>query len=258
MIMQPRMPQKLIDTIVHEVVDTASLKACSLAPSNFRVVSQRILLGSVKLCRLPRNYRALCWLLSESPHITTYITTFHIQITPSKVPLPAYHMRELLDNPKLMNVRHCIITGNSPGTTWGERDSILLMVPYSMVALFVSSAPALIFDNVFVITDDDTVSAEGTVVMSELLLCEKSESICELLGRPEFSHYAANLRRLALRAYYRYSGGIISAAACTLEHLRFECESQSLVGAFMPTFPSLSTPTPLRTIDLVASIYAEP
>ncbi|KAJ7689321.1 hypothetical protein B0H17DRAFT_1135128 [Mycena rosella] len=116
------------------------------------------------------------------------------------------------------------------------------MVPSSMV---VSSAPALVFDNVFAITDDDTGPAEGTVVMSELLLGENlCESVCELLGRPEFSHYAANLRRLALRAYYRYSGGFISAAV-------------PFIWAPMPTFPSFSAPTPLRTIDVVASIYEE-
>ncbi|KAJ6493215.1 hypothetical protein C8R45DRAFT_927994 [Mycena sanguinolenta] len=81
----PFLAQELVGAILAEVDDLASLKACSLVESRFRVLSQRILLDHITLSVSSKvdhlkNYEAARTLLEESPQIATYITTLKLQL----------------------------------------------------------------------------------------------------------------------------------------------------------------------------------
>ncbi|KAJ6493219.1 hypothetical protein C8R45DRAFT_1136244, partial [Mycena sanguinolenta] len=107
---QGDLPQELVDAILSEVDDLASLKARSLVESRFRVPSQRILLDRITLSGLSKvdqshleNYGAVRTLLEESPQIATYITTLKLRLH-----LPSVDM-QAVDTDSLQRVlRHLV------------------------------------------------------------------------------------------------------------------------------------------------------
>ncbi|KAJ7107955.1 hypothetical protein C8R44DRAFT_885337 [Mycena epipterygia] len=270
-------PQELVDAIVHEVGDDGSLKACSLAASNLRWVSQRILLRSIKLdpCDRSRDYKALCTLLSGSPHIATYITALDIQIPSSRAPLPTNDIREVLTNSHLVNVRRCRITAFPSISRWDEMASVvpdiiafirrqklvelhlahLEALPPSIIALVVSSASTVSFSHTVASlnmdADDVLQVADPIFPMTQLLLSDYGPlgSVSNVLGRPEFSRYTANLRRLGLGPD---DTNLITAAARTIEHIRLD-HLQTYIFPNRLILPSFGSLTALRTIELVVA-----
>ncbi|KAJ7438397.1 hypothetical protein B0H11DRAFT_2104985 [Mycena galericulata] len=82
------LPPELIDSILHEVEDTKTLKACAIVASAFREPSQRILLRSVTVGGTRKNYQTVSDILQKSAHIASYIRLLSFYL-PSKDTPPA-------------------------------------------------------------------------------------------------------------------------------------------------------------------------
>ncbi|KAJ6535561.1 hypothetical protein B0H19DRAFT_1271303 [Mycena capillaripes] len=125
-------PLELIEAIVHEVDDAATLKACSMASSSFCGLSQCRLLRSLKLtaprARSTNGYSKLAALFLESPHVPRYVTKLELTVGISlQDPHKIKPLQEVLAN--LTNVRRCTIAGESTGLEW---DALALAVPAVM------------------------------------------------------------------------------------------------------------------------------
>ncbi|KAJ6493213.1 hypothetical protein C8R45DRAFT_1073189, partial [Mycena sanguinolenta] len=121
---QGDLPQELVDAILAEVDDPASLKACSLVESRFRVPSQRILLDRITLSGLSKVDHSH---LENYGAVATYITTLKLQLR-----LPAVDIDSLQwVLRRVENVCRFTLHGRGPvgqGFFWDDLPSVLSQV----------------------------------------------------------------------------------------------------------------------------------
>ncbi|KAF7341012.1 hypothetical protein MSAN_02086900 [Mycena sanguinolenta] len=261
------LPQELVQAIVHEIDDIPSLKACALAGPMFRGASQRVLLSSLTLRR--RNAKTAYARFIESPHIAAYITRLRIWLEPIAVDgdnLPqSSNLQPILD--KLMNVRECAMTLNSPLRRISNfffdflaRQPLRKMIVTRSIALsdsilgLLAIAPVICFADVVMIENDYSVLASGdpdpgpllldnnlqyTPRVEELIFDDVVDPIFyERLAHPKIK-LGSTLRRLSLmQAEYAvvHSPQFMSVVAPTLEHL---CLGGVADFFALPMLPSL-------------------
>ncbi|KAJ7478924.1 hypothetical protein FB451DRAFT_1450572 [Mycena latifolia] len=245
------LPQELVEAVVAELDDVESLKACSLAGSQFRHGSQRILLHSLTLKTplesVTPNYDAACTFLSEAPHVAGYITLLRIQL-PVRVPTSAdvEKLQQVLD--RLANVRHCIIVGPSrrlrgslgalsPAGTSVVFDFFSRQRLRGLCLRFISEIPTAAFRQLVTaapmlslclvsIQDGNNIPGpfSPAVPLDTLVLDYAAQNVCAQLVHPEFRSCIVSLRRLSIPIHYEYREDIMLAAANTLQYLHFCCK----------------------------------
>ncbi|KAJ7475053.1 hypothetical protein FB451DRAFT_1247384 [Mycena latifolia] len=264
----PPLPQELVDSIVGEVGDFDSLKACSLVMP-LRYSSQRILLRSLTL-KNPRsslpNYAAVRDLFSQSPHVATYITRVKIELPRSNTnSADLESLYQVLRN--LANVHRCILDGS--GGVWGHLtawphltpatvsaisdfllcqplqelhvDSIEKMSPSTFVRL-ITAAPLLGMRHVY--SDANSVEISLESLLNEpsaprLVLDTGSGDVAALLVRPDFSPLTAAIRGLSILEHHNGSG-LVSSVAHRLERLHIKCTiTPTLWQLSFPPLPAL-------------------
>ncbi|KAJ7475616.1 hypothetical protein B0H11DRAFT_2281813 [Mycena galericulata] len=263
-------PQELIEAILHEIDDADCLKCCSLAASAFRVTSQRRLFRSFVVdnrlvgTNRSRSYNAAYALVTESPHFAKCVIALTIQLSSADTsPAILPSIQRLLS--RLKNVRRCTIqgvTGYSSG--WACLSPVaspvfdfirarnltelhvlyLDRIPPPALALFVSSAPIVSFYEVTVEPDvfPGVPPAASQSKLEQLMIAgQNTGSVYSVLGRPEFTSYTMNIRRLSLRLMLlpRPFSALVSAVSPNIEHIRFDLEldSSNLPASLM--FPLL-------------------
>jgi hypothetical protein len=272
-------PQELLDAILQEVDDTTALKACALVAPSFRESSQRILLSSLMLDGYrARSPSALLALFIESPHLPAYITTFKLRLSSLDIRTRDTSLRDVLAS--LNNVRRFTIAGASSAESWDDIISVvpglidfierqtlaelhlffLHKIPIPILARFASSAATVTFCVALAMHGEtkDLPIPFPPPRMTQLVLSDQAETICDVLSRPQFAPYMAALRRLKLRPQHPYSSNIISSAAHGLEHLRLDCSSMCSTlnfdirsrQAFQPTHPISCYSSLRRSITL--------
>ncbi|KAJ7624322.1 hypothetical protein DFH06DRAFT_1230169 [Mycena polygramma] len=262
------LPQELIDTIVGEVTDTDSLRACTLVSPRFRWPSQRILLHSLTLNGHLDS--AVCALLRRSPHILDYITRLKIKLPPGLPNLiEAHSLRWILT--RLTRVQRCVITGVFLDARWGDLTSdvtsdilgflvrqplqslhisFLKDIPQAVFLRFITSAPTLSFDNVDINQVSD-VEAPYSLVdshspsVNSLLLNRKSTSVSEILRRPAIMVHTGTLSRLSVTLDQNADVSLVQATSRTLQYLRLDCKY------FAPSPFSLGSLPPLPCLRSV-------
>ncbi|KAF7326607.1 hypothetical protein MSAN_02504300 [Mycena sanguinolenta] len=261
-------PQELIAAIVERVDDTAALKACSLTSPCLRGPSQRVLLRSLALDTSHiQRHAALSALLTESPHIATYVSKLVLRVSFSDKRTVG-SLQDVLA--RFTNVRRCTIAGEYSTERWDpvsplcptlldfiQRQPLtelhlffLQSIPIPAFALFVSSAPTVTFYYAVVSAKDQCDDPPKKVTreksMTQLLLSDHAETICDALARaPE---HIRSLRKLKICPQHDYSTMLISSAAQTLEHLRIDCSLLINRRSALPPLPLLEV---LRCVDLV-------
>ncbi|KAJ7937002.1 hypothetical protein B0H13DRAFT_1946357 [Mycena leptocephala] len=264
-------PQELLDAILQEVDDTTALKACALVAPSFRESSQRILLSSLMLDGYrARSPSALLALFIESPHLPAYITTFKLRLSSLDIRTRDTSLRDVLAS--LNNVRRFTIAGASSAESWDDIISVvpglidfierqtlaelhlffLHKIPIPILARFASSATTVTFCVALAMHGEtkDLPIPFPPPRMTQLVLSDQAETICDVLSRPQFAPYMAALRRLKLRPQHPYSSNIISSAAHGLEHLRLDCSIATLRSDALSPLPPMMA---LRFIDLIIS-----
>jgi hypothetical protein len=242
-------PQELVDTIVSELEDVASLKACSLAGSAFRSPSQRILLRSLTL--EPTNYRAFSIFLEESPHVATYIICLHVHLPSSRSTSEEDEFFiQVLSRPA--NVRRCIVHGDliydwtrlTPRMVSAVLGFLaqqplrelrvldLGHIPLLAFSRLLSAAPTVSFHRASVTESLEDISAVFPPDVSFLTRLGACRGVCKVLARPQFAAYTATLRHLEIQITsgddrYAHVLSIICSAAHTLTDLQFACEGAS-------------------------------
>ncbi|KAJ6476972.1 hypothetical protein C8R45DRAFT_1077031, partial [Mycena sanguinolenta] len=247
------LPQELVDAILAEVDDVASLKACSLVESRFRVPSQRILLCSITLSGcIPRSTRAL-WLLGdkylvenfgaartllkESPQVSAYITTLQLRL---HVPVLDTESLEWVLG-QLVNVRRLILGG-----LWGQLDWNRLPPTLTEAVVDLVSRQQLHHLRVHCVTDMpgeilltaarslsvlrvtvqngvlDPSKSDVTPIVQDLVL-DSSDGVSAMLSYPQFRPYITALRRFSFSSEYGRTGTVLSPVADTLEHIHIVC-----------------------------------
>ncbi|KAF7313976.1 Peroxidase [Mycena chlorophos] len=112
-----RLPQELLEAILHELYDVPSLKNCSLSGSQLCPSAQRLLLHKL---RLRQNIPAALTLLEESPHVAPYFTTLHLTLTESLTSsAPMLNMLTLVLN-RLSGVTRCEVYGRGWWAAWAS------------------------------------------------------------------------------------------------------------------------------------------
>ncbi|KAF7347160.1 hypothetical protein MVEN_01470500 [Mycena venus] len=249
------LPQELVNAIVYEIDNCASLKACALAGSMFRQPSQRILLSSLTL---RRNFKGAHALLEKSPHVAAYVTRLSIRIENANAPSIERFFRIIN---KLANVRQCLLSGMKDvfGPNYHTptlisalfdflarqplRELHVLSVteaPPAVILRLLATAPLVSFYDVFVKKDPDTFSSDSTPCdgpqharkVEDLIVEQVAHNVYELLALPRFKSYTSALRRLFVHSLdcTDPSAKLISACAATLEHIHLHLRGQVLGG----------------------------
>lgn len=241
-------PPELIDPIVSEL-DTRSLKACALTSSTLCGPSQRALFRSFRLEGVlsSHSYSKTCTLLSDFPHIATYIQ--HLEIFPiiSTPPEELESLQRLL--PKLTHVRHCLISGVYTGTLgarWsdfphGLSSAVLGLIsrqglsslsvrfmkeiPAPVLLRFLASARSLSFVCCYLRWGPAELSRAGPPppppALSHLSLREGAESVGDFLSRRELAPHIATITHLSMNmGINQPTIPILAATAHRLKHLR--------------------------------------
>ncbi|KAJ6558082.1 hypothetical protein B0H19DRAFT_128220 [Mycena capillaripes] len=269
----PSIPTELVDAILLEVEQKETLKTCSLAGSALRYPSQRILLHSLTI-----DGPAICAFLEDSPHIATYITRLTINLPPRVVhPNSVIHWEVLR---LLSNVRRCILSGNNYG--WNDRDRAVTLpspvleflarqplrelhvmsvenIPLSSFCRLLNVAPTVFFLRVSIseesLGDFSAVNPpQAGPTVTELRLKENTQTICEVLARPQFAFYIAALHHLEisvdLKGYAR-ANALLHTVAHTLQRVQFNCL------AIDPALPVLPHPplSVLRRLEFTLDRY---
>ncbi|KAJ6564090.1 hypothetical protein B0H19DRAFT_1140315 [Mycena capillaripes] len=255
----PRVPNELIEAIVREVEDVPSLKACSIAASAFQSPCQRILLRSLTLKAAPANFIAAQSFLDESPHVATYITTLYIwPPTPTTPTSEIESFVEILN--RFENVRLCTLIGTKPrrpDSIWDRHDwrevtvqvssavfaflarqslhelrvRLVRNIPISSFLSLLTAAPRVGFWYVSLDTlNHPPAITPHTPTLAWLSIKYQSDSITELLARPQYAFHIETLRQLevSVRDYdYADTHALLGSAAHTLERVQFTCHSLS-------------------------------
>ncbi|KAJ6563937.1 hypothetical protein B0H19DRAFT_1258466 [Mycena capillaripes] len=236
----PRVPNELIEVIVREVGDIASLKTCPLVASNFRSPCQRILLCSLTLwTRL---------FLYESPHVAAYITALSIWLPTTKtITSEVESFVQILD--WLGNVRCCAILAH----LYCDRKDVPARVS-SVIFRFLSYQPlrdlqVAAIKNISVSAvcpllgpgpDDPFAITPHTSNPPWLIIRYQSDSISQLLGRPQSAGHTNTLRQLEIYVQsdeYVHTHALLDSAGHTLERIKFHCNTPLRLSVLSP--PSL-------------------
>ncbi|KAJ7610357.1 hypothetical protein FB45DRAFT_1037930 [Roridomyces roridus] len=246
-------PQELIDGIVNEVTDFSSLKSCSLAASNFRDTSQRILYRRIKLKgKHPDrfdvfgrgNYAQICTLLQHSSRLASFITRLEINLPHgrSDVRKGRESIKNVLGIAALANVRWCRVDAAAFGIG-GSISEELLSDYFSILVSFLNrqplhelellgirSIPMPLFLQFLAAAPVFTLFHDMDLLQSNLGICSPPDShtstlecltlgpvtcsnVCELLFRPELSAYTAKLRSPAISLDSKLAHRFISYVA---------------------------------------------
>ncbi|KAJ7623844.1 hypothetical protein DFH06DRAFT_757364 [Mycena polygramma] len=268
-------PQELLDAIVEDVHDVPALKACSLAASVFRQTSQRILLSCLTL--LPeaaseRSYGATRSLLDESPHIASYITRMHLDISDEISSIDIENLIQILK--QLTNVERCALSTSRRfgaddwkgplGHLFSEAILEFLMrqplhnlsvrmafgIPAPVFFRLMMTAPNIDLGPISVQWPEPKdllgIPSSQTSTLKCLAFGHTSESAAELLDHPTFAFHTAALNdlTLTLSTHKVYGHKIIYYAAHTIEHIRIA------MGDNPPAMPSLPTLPALRYLEV--------
>ncbi|KAJ7468241.1 hypothetical protein B0H11DRAFT_45646 [Mycena galericulata] len=271
-------PQELIDSIICEVDDVKSLKACALTAHSFRNPSQRQLLHSLTLqlrdasigSHTPSpNYAEFCTLLEESPHVAVYIKRLTIRLYYHTSRGQWKKLQTVLG--KLGNVRWCKFGGHYNRIVWNELTSEMCAAftdffarqPLRELHMYrISGIPPAVFlgslekrgadmlSGPYPGSSPEKVSGEDVSTslplylpsMRDLILDIATEDIYTLLVLPEFISHVAALRRVSIDPQYGHTKILIQAAADTLEHIHFSCmhyEAIMEASIVLPHLPAL-------------------
>ncbi|KAJ7222750.1 hypothetical protein B0H12DRAFT_1125272 [Mycena haematopus] len=254
------LPQELLNAIVQDIDDPSTLKSCSLAGSNLREESQRILLHSLTLG--VENHDAKNAILDESPHIATYITDLTVYMpNPDEIvdfDLTGTDIQGILG--RLNNVRRCVfdVPESSPSCIyWPElpptfsstylhfisrqqslrelRIANLFELPLDVILALLRAAPALVLNRVGVVQDlgDSELSLHHLPSLRRLSLepgCPRF-CLCRLFARAKYSPLTSGLTHLEIQASehtVQENINLISNAAQTLHSLCIETERDVL------------------------------
>ncbi|KAJ6476966.1 hypothetical protein C8R45DRAFT_1008429, partial [Mycena sanguinolenta] len=259
------LPQELVDAILAEVNDVASLKACSLVESRFRVPSQRILLCSITLLGcIPRstvwaigdsylveNFGAARTLLEESPQVSAYITTLQLRL---HVPVLDTESLEWVLG-QLVNVRRLILGGLYGQLDWNRLPSTLTEAVVNFMSrqqlhhlrvrcvtdmpgeILLTAARSLSVLRVTVQNGVlDPSKSDVTPIVQDLVL-DGSDGVSTMLSYPQFRPYITALRRLSFISQYGRTPTVLGPAANTLEHIHIVCRGP----ISLPTLGALCT-----------------
>lgn len=251
-------PPELLDDIVREIDDLESLKACSLVVSTLRHTSQRILFNSLTIDI--KNFTAIRDLLTESPHITHYVTSLRALLAG----LDVESFGRIL--PKLQNVRKCFLDGvwhssrRSSAPLRSEIPPIILdfltrqplhtvglmsiYIPIAVLRNLVKIIPTLYFLAVSIEAGADAVPAHTVsqppverFALNSLFLI--GNDVGQFLAHPHNISCVAALRHLSVRPSDNgWAGALIEGASSTLNHIEFNCSSLSI--PFLCTLPVLT------------------
>ncbi|KAK7053530.1 hypothetical protein R3P38DRAFT_2850813 [Favolaschia claudopus] len=235
------LPQELIDIIIPQVGDIATLKACSLVSPMFRYPSQAILMRSLVLSGWSKpepsstsyteNYAAARALLTSSPHLIPFITTVKIRL---RAPLVDSEGLQWVLR-RLVHLRCCSIDGYRRRVKWGllPQDLCDFLVDFLVhqrqleelrvgrildvpAEILVRSTPSL---TAFLISvpwrEARDLPEEAAHRIRELVLHPGSNAICTLAVSSAF----VNLRKLSFNPGYGRSRIVVDPAAGTLEEI---------------------------------------
>ncbi|KAF8142621.1 hypothetical protein K438DRAFT_1784583 [Mycena galopus ATCC 62051] len=260
-------PQELLTSIVSEVDDIDSLKACSLARSGLRRASQRLLFWSFHVGgdpeRPPSSYGPACVLLENSPHIAAYIIRLHL-ILPHIGIIEPERLPQILS--KLVNVHHCSFTGGgyhwvdlAPGTAPVLFEFLshqplqelhvenLYEIPPTPLLGLLTAAPRLALSymsverkhvDLLVLLPSPHASGLQRLAIPWCSSPWASDEITQFLTQPGFMSYTQSLRFLCT-AVAHSNANLIAGCANTLEHIRFTSPAGSRPALFLPRSPAL-------------------
>ncbi|KAJ7045227.1 hypothetical protein C8F04DRAFT_1068144 [Mycena alexandri] len=252
------LPQELVEAIICEVDDVPTLKASCLAGSTFREESQRNLFQSFELnCQNRRRLDGLRTLLSESPHIGSYVvhlTLGHL----SDLDTPDVDIfLHMISTSELKNVRRCHVTEvTSEFLGWSavldflshqplhEMRVTSANLPADIFFRLLATAPVISFRNISFTQPIDYQMLEQQPHVSkvqDLALEKNTKLIVEILLRPQLRDYTERLVRLTVICAQNTDGTLISATAGTLQHIGFDIRSPfDLPETFLiPPLPAL-------------------
>ncbi|KAF7344491.1 hypothetical protein MSAN_01930900 [Mycena sanguinolenta] len=259
----PVFPPELVDAIICEIDDLESLKACSLVALSWRSRSQRILFDTLTVT--VENYAALFKLLTESPHIASYITHLILRMMYAAMPVRDIEsIPQILD--KLHNVRRCMLAGlqsrmhtvpvsvNSQiafpplvldflvRQQLRELSFICIHIPASALWYLLTTVPKLSFQESVVLPD---IGAAETVVHTPVLrslVLNSTKDIGQYVVRPQNMRCLAALRHLSLRSTDdEWAGQLIEAICGTLEHIHLYFADSKHPPRNLPQLPALRT-----------------
>ncbi|KAF7345334.1 hypothetical protein MSAN_01910300 [Mycena sanguinolenta] len=212
------LPPELVQTIVAEVDDIPSLKACALAASMFCNASQRILFRSFTL--EPILVPASSTILEESPHIASYITRLSIQlgtyIDDASNERLSQNLQKNFANLKLANVRQCIMNGSfhcpkqTPTFVPALLDFLLrqplcelhvssaVQVAPATILRLLTAAPVISFSEVYIEKHSKALldRAQYTPIVEDLFVDSDAREVYEIVVQSE--SLANTLRRLSI------------------------------------------------------------
>ncbi|KAJ6493223.1 hypothetical protein C8R45DRAFT_928000 [Mycena sanguinolenta] len=280
----PFLAQELVDAILAEVDDLASLKACSLVEPRFRVPSQRILLCSVTLsgCNpesgwssgndcLAENFGAARTLLEESPQVSAYITTLQLRL---HLPVLDTESLEWVLR-QLVNVRRLILGGLCGRLDWNRLPSTLTEAVVDLMSrqqlhhlrvhrvtdipgeILLTAARSLSVLRVTVQNGVlDPSKSDVTPIVQDLVLLSGSDGVFTKLSYPQFRPYITALRRFSFISQYGRTPIVLGPAADTLEHIHIRQLIGHIASDRSQMTGSISLPTlrALRTIEFEISL----
>ncbi|KAJ7438379.1 hypothetical protein B0H11DRAFT_590761 [Mycena galericulata] len=254
-------PQELIDSILNEVTDMETLKACALVASIFRPASQRILLRSVVLGgdTTPQRYQTVWDNLQESPRIASYVRTLLLILPDQEVfPEAGSSLLPALMG-KLTNVSQLLLTGATEYSSWddlppGMAEMVLDVirqpalegfhilsigqVPIDLLGLvcFSVASTSLVGGSINFQTSTplEISPTSSTITLENLLFFDDCENLGDILANKYFVPCMANLRRLWVRLGEGDIGTILAAAAPKLEELYFDCTGMPSFARWPP------------------------
>ncbi|KAJ7271264.1 hypothetical protein C8J57DRAFT_1716398 [Mycena rebaudengoi] len=278
------LPQELIDTIIYHIDDTNSLKACSLAATNFVASSQRKIFCSLQLWATERDVRrddnvdgrpnitAVDTLLTASPHLASYILDLTLDI--SSVRDEQIIIERLLH--LLPNIEHLFIHGCRRYEPWTAmfgglvtalqailvrpslqqlHISYLTGVPPALISLAAFSVPLLSIHSTEILAETfatgfSGISVTPTARLTNFIISEGGDRTVDLWAvLMRFPACLEHLQRLSVvtTAYSTaYDIGLLASVAPILRH--FELAA----GQTGPYIPLITIPymPHVKTVEL--------
>jgi hypothetical protein len=239
------LPQELVDTIVDEIGDVPSLKACALAGTMFRDASRRILLRSLTL---KTNVKETHILLEESPHFASYVTRLVLGQGATSIKSQHKSVEQVLG--KLTNVRYCIIFASQQNPTFTStlldflarqplRELTVISkdaVPPAIILHLITTAPIITFALMPLRKDQDPIMFSVEIPgprpprAEDLMVALEMENymgdLYDFLAQPQLKSYTSMLRRLFI-SFFRFRDintgvKLLLATAPQLEHLHLQ------------------------------------
>ncbi|KAJ7069505.1 hypothetical protein C8F01DRAFT_1112996 [Mycena amicta] len=248
------LPLEIIELIVDELPDDASLRSCSLVASIFRLPCQKRLLCSFQLSYHTglwgrwRTYAEAAAILDAYPHFAGYVTTVYMHFPEMRTDWADNEVAAQSVLRRLTLVRTAEITGELGATTdfaaiaqvldrvldtlrvHGTMTRLVLHqfheLPLDVIRRVLISAPSLAFLSTTVVNTSSIPSASGFLPGSrkriQTLRIGGNQNIAALLLLPEFASYTSSLRELSfdIEGHLRESNfALCASAAQTLEYI---------------------------------------